>query len=111
VESVFAYDSRSIHRRSAIFFVRDLFENSRCRSGLINSSFGGTLAEAWTSGEAILGAAEFAPGAQAAIEQMKRAPADQAAFPTLLSAWEQANGVADSTNEGMEKGWASPRLR
>ncbi|MDR2563348.1 MAG: 9-O-acetylesterase [Prevotellaceae bacterium] len=45
---------------TAYFFGRDLNRNLKIPIGLINTSWGGTIAEAWTSGESLMAMPDFA---------------------------------------------------
>jgi len=49
---------------AAYFFARSLYEQYKVPIGLINSSYGGTLAEAWTSAEGLRSLPQFQPGLQ-----------------------------------------------
>jgi sialate O-acetylesterase len=51
------------------FFARDLHEELNVPIGLINTSWGGTLIEAWTSGEALSTVPEFADRVSKIVEQ------------------------------------------
>ena len=92
----------------AYFFARELFQKRGVPVGVIQSAWGGTPAEAWTSREALATVPELGAEAERQIAVMRRAPGDQAAFLPAMAAWEAANGLADGTNEGRAKGWAAP---
>jgi sialate O-acetylesterase len=55
---------------TAYFFGRDLHKNLNVPVGLINTSWGGTIAEAWTSGESL----EYMPDFKQALDDMKNQP-------------------------------------
>jgi sialate O-acetylesterase len=92
------------------FFARELFQKLGVPIGIVKSSLGGTPAEAWTRREALESMPELKNDIEPQIEEMKRAPDEQAAFPGLLADWEKKNGVPDTENEGFKNGWASPDL-
>ncbi|RVU00471.1 9-O-acetylesterase [Mucilaginibacter limnophilus] len=49
----------------AYFFARDLYKQYHIPIGLINTTWGGTVAEAWTSGQSLKKMPAFAPSVQA----------------------------------------------
>ncbi|MDR2622450.1 MAG: sialate O-acetylesterase [Dysgonamonadaceae bacterium] len=55
---------------TAYFFGRDLYKNLNVPIGLISTSWGGTVAEAWTSGESL----EYIPDFKQALDNMKNQP-------------------------------------
>ena len=92
------------------FFARDLYQKLGQPVGLINASWAGTPAEAWTRRGALAALPEFKPTMEQEIFDMEKAPAEQAAWPALQAAWEKQNGVADTENAGLAKGWAAPEF-
>jgi len=56
----------------AYFFGKNLYENKNIPIGLINSSWGGTYAEAWTSGESL----KTMPDYRLAVDEMKHKEID-----------------------------------
>jgi sialate O-acetylesterase len=94
----------------AYFFARDLHQKMGVPIGIIHSSFGGTPAEAWTSREAFERVPELKARAAEQIEIMEKTPAAIKAFPIDLAAWETANGLVDTINEGLKNGWAAPEF-
>lgn len=91
----------------AYFFARDVHVKLNVPIGILLSRWGGTPAEAWTRREVLTGLPELKPEVLRQIEEMERAPAEQAAWPALQAAWEKQNGVADSENTGFKDGWAA----
>jgi sialate O-acetylesterase len=57
---------------TAYFFGRDLYKNLNIPIGLISTSWGGTIAEAWTSSESL----EYMPDFKQALDDMKNQPAE-----------------------------------
>jgi len=56
----------------AYFFGRNLYENKNIPVGLINTSWGGTIAEAWTSGEAL----KTMPDFEKPVVEMEKSSSD-----------------------------------
>jgi sialate O-acetylesterase len=90
------------------FFARDLFQKLGVPVGIVHTSYGGTPAEAWTSREALNAVPELKTMADEQIAMMEKAPAEQAAWPAAMAAWQAINGLEDKTNAGLANGWASP---
>ena len=70
----------------AYFFARDLFQNLQIPVGIIDSSYGGTPAEAWTSQEAMDSVPELKNVADQQTAALRAAPGDLARFPAAISA-------------------------
>ena len=90
------------------FFAREIARKPGVPVGIINSSWGGTPCEAWTSRAALDRVPELQTLAARQIAVMERAPGEQAAFLPALTAWENTNGLADVENEGLKNSWAAP---
>lgn len=90
------------------FFAREILQALKIPIGVIHTSYGGTPAEAWTSREALNSVPDFKRVADGQIATIQAAPADLAAFPTALPAWEEKYGVKDGENAGVRQGWAVP---
>lgn len=88
------------------FFARHLHQELGVPIGLINSSWGGTLVEAWTSEEAL----QSDPRVKGVLSQaqlsLKNAPAAWKAHTKAVIEWEKAVQAVDPGNKGYEKGWA-----
>ncbi|MDR0546214.1 MAG: 9-O-acetylesterase [Dysgonamonadaceae bacterium] len=80
----------------AYFFGRDLYQNLNVPIGLINTSWGGTLAEAWTSAEALETMPYFRDAVQAIRTQDQTETMAQ--YNQKLAAWKAEVQAAD-------KGW------
>ncbi|GHU70301.1 9-O-acetylesterase [Bacteroidia bacterium] len=80
----------------AYFFGRDLYQNLNVPIGLINTSWGGTLAEAWTSAEALETMPYFRDAVQAVRAQDQTETMVQ--YNQKLAAWTAEVQTAD-------KGW------
>ncbi len=106
---------QSVRAFSAVgyFFGRDLYDALDVPIGLINTSWGGTPAEAWTSAEA-LGAHEETA---VLLDQWEKRLAD---YPRVLAEWKKAREAEeqgqpsvpafhkDPGNEGVKQGFAAP---
>lgn len=92
------------------FFGRELHQQLGVPMGLINTSWGGTLCEAWTSCEAL--SAE--PSLRYMPERLERflAHPDEVLvrYEEELAAWERSNNIPDDPgNQGYAQGWADPQ--
>jgi sialate O-acetylesterase len=93
------------------FFGRELHRKTGMPIGLINSSWGGTYAEAWTSRDFLL----TDPVQRQVVEQYE----DELRNPNSLGrevqarldAWRQANERTDTSNAGQTKGWHKPECK
>jgi len=93
------------------FFGRELNKDLKIPVGLINSSWGGTPAETWTTFKTL----ENDPDFSAMIERYKAALSSDAMdnYKKALAAWEKEKGsrkeddrIKDPGNKGFEQGWA-----
>lgn len=88
------------------FFGRQLHQDVKVPIGLIDSNWGGTIAEAWTSAEGLKKVPDFAP----ALDQLAQTAADlrkgAGAFEQRMREW-YAKGDPGSA---AEPGWADPAL-
>ncbi|MBF0648639.1 9-O-acetylesterase [Dysgonomonas sp. GY75] len=67
---------------TAYFFGRDLFEKLNVPIGLINSSWGGTFAEAWTSASSL----EMMPAFQSVVAEVKEMPHSESEVQAIFQA-------------------------
>jgi sialate O-acetylesterase len=72
------------------FFGRKLNKDLNVPIGLINSSWGGTIAEAWTPEPALLAKPELAPLVQTAKDYPARYPAIKAKYDADYAKWQAA---------------------
>ncbi len=79
---------------TALFFGRELLRQRRQPLGLVVSSWGGTVCEAWTSANGLQSLPEFAPS----IEQLTAAADDQRPLQERAAAFWQAVALRDSPN-------------
>jgi len=83
------------------FFGRDLYRELKIPIGLIHSSWGGTIAEAWTSSEGLRPLADFNARIEAVARSKPTSPNDYAAE---YESWCQRN------DPGTKQGWAKTEV-
>jgi len=81
------------------FFGRDLYRELKIPIGLIHSSWGGTIAEAWTSAAGLKPLGDFADRLEAVAAQPKAKPED---FTAEYEKW------CGKNDPGTRQGWAKP---
>lgn len=89
----------------AYFFAREIYQHKKIPIGLIHTSWGGTVAEAWTSA----GTLEKMDDFKAAVEKVKQSD-DQTAragFVTAMQSWQQQVSAKD---EGLSGNWQATSL-
>ncbi|MDX9975845.1 MAG: sialate O-acetylesterase [FCB group bacterium] len=96
---------------AAYFFGRKIHEDLNVPVGLIHTSWGGTLCEAWTSREALMTMPEF----KAAIEESEKNKVDlsdlQKQYDAENAEWEK---TLDAKDAGLSAGtavWAAPGVK
>jgi sialate O-acetylesterase len=92
------------------FFARELYQNLKVPIGFINSSWGGTPAEAWTSHEALVSSPELKPILDRYESSLNALPQTKAAYAQALAQWEEKNLYIDAENKGEALGYADPAL-
>lgn len=90
------------------YFARALHQKLGVAVGIINSSWGGTVAEAWTSRQGLQGD----PTLRGYVDRLDRflgpdGDVERAAVKKLVEAWEQSI-PKDQGNSGLTLGWARP---
>lgn len=90
------------------FFGRDIEKYRNVPVGLIETCWGGTVAEAWTSGESLRQMLDFAQ----AVEKVKTMPdnvaARRAQYEREWQQWNDEVGMRDKGMKGGEAVWAAP---
>ncbi len=79
------------------FFARDLYQKLGIPVGMIHTSWGGTVAQAWTSKEGLSKAPELKGYADAAKNALDNYSAEVAAFQPKIDAFKAAKAVWDET--------------
>ena len=82
---------------AGFFFGRELYQQLKVPIGLIHSSWGGTVAEAWTSAEGLRPLGDFDARLEAVAKQTEQKPVD---FVAEYENWCQAN------DPGSQQGWS-----
>jgi sialate O-acetylesterase len=91
------------------FFARAVHETRAVAIGIIDSTWGGTCIEAWTSLEALAPVLPDLPAQRAALaEQLGDLPRVQRDYERAFLAWQRANLPLDEVNQGLARGWAQP---
>ncbi len=85
------------------FFARHLQEKLGVPIGLVHTSWGGTVCEAWTSGAALKTMADFKPAIEAIEASIDRLPELQREYVEKLVLWEKTFADMD---EGGKKKWS-----
>ncbi|WP_300600871.1 sialate O-acetylesterase [Niabella sp.] len=91
----------------AYFFAREIYEKTKIPIGLIHSSWGGTIAEAWTSYETLQRLPDFAAPSQ----KIKGTPkTDRSTFDRLMAEWNEKRQTADKGIQNGKAIWAAADL-
>jgi sialate O-acetylesterase len=90
------------------FFGRELYQHLKVPIGLIDSSWGGTPAEAWTSHEALVSSPELKPILERYEKSLNMLPQAKEAYAQSLAQWEEKNLYIDAGNKGEALGYADP---
>src|SRR5215216_4591662 len=91
------------------FFGRELYQHLKVPIGLINSSWGGTPAEAWTTHDALLSSPELKPILDKYQSSLNALPQTKEAYARALAQWEEKNLYLDAGNKGEALGYADPK--
>ncbi|MHB9023138.1 MAG: sialate O-acetylesterase [Armatimonadota bacterium] len=76
--------------------------------GLINTSWGGTPAESWTSAEALMAEPALRPMMERTYRDLEDFPRAEAAYRDAMEKWQQQYIPRDAGNSGFANGWADP---
>lgn len=90
---------------TAYFFARELYTKTGIPIGLIHTSWGGTVAEAWTSAETL----KTIPDFTSALDRVTSASA-QAEYEQELHLWNQIIDQNDKGRESGGSGWLSHEI-
>jgi sialate O-acetylesterase len=102
-------DPQTVRNFSAVayFFAKNLFLDKHMPIGIINSTWGGTVAEAWTSGSALKTMPAFAPFVKAAEDGMTQEKLD-AKYQTEVTGWIDSINAKDPSFQQGKLLWAQP---
>lgn len=92
------------------FFGREIHQQLKIPVGLINTSWGGTPAEAWTALEALRSSVELKPILDRYESSLNALPQTKAAYERALIEWEEKNLYVDGENKGEALGYANPAI-
>lgn len=81
---------------TAYFFAREIYSTLKVPVGILHSSWGGTIAEAWTSGKSLKMMPDFAPAVKEMEAKSKVKSLQQVDYTTLLSQWRAKVEAADA---------------
>ena len=90
------------------FFGRELHQQLKVPVGLIDSSWGGTPAEAWTSHEALVSVPLLRPILDRYRSSLNPLPITKETYVRALAQWEEKNLHVDPGNKGEASGYADP---
>jgi sialate O-acetylesterase len=90
------------------FFGRELYQHLKVPIGLINSSWGGTPAEAWTSHDALVSSPELKPILDRYESSLNMPAQAKEAYAQAVAQWEEKNLYIDAGNKGEALGYADP---
>lgn len=90
---------------TAYFFAREIYEKTGIPIGLIHSSWGGTIIEAWMSREALTPFSIYT----AAIEKIQRPDAEEV-YAKDLAEWNRVAEQQDQVKTATQGEWFAPQL-
>ena len=93
------------------FFGREIHQQVKVPVGLINTSWGGTPAEAWTSLDALRSSPELKPVLDRYESSLNALPQTKEAYARALLDWEAKNLYVDGENKGEALGYADPATK
>jgi len=94
----------------AYFFAKNLFDNKNVPIGLINTSWGGTIAEAWTSGNSLKTMPDFVTPVSE-MEKSNYDPIDpQTKYEQDLVIWKNKVELADNGKKNGQAIWTGTEL-
>ncbi|WBO83024.1 sialate O-acetylesterase [Hymenobacter yonginensis] len=94
----------------AYYFGRDLLRRYNVPVGLIAADWGGTVAEAWVSAEALQQLPDFRASVAALQQQSSSFAEQEAAYAARLNAWQQSPAGQDQGLLPGRPSWADPAL-
>lgn len=100
-------DPKTVHEFSAVayFFAKNLYDDKHIPIGIINSTWGGTVAEAWTSGDALKTMPDFAPFVKETENGLTQEKVDQK-YKDDVRAWLNTINAKDPAYRNGQLEWA-----
>lgn len=100
-------DSKTVADFSAVayFFAKNLYDDKHVPIGIINSTWGGTVAEAWTSGDALKTMPEFAAFVKETENGLTQEKLDQK-YKDDVQAWLRSIDTKDPAYQNGKLAWA-----
>lgn len=90
---------------TAYFFAREIYTKTKIPIGLIHSSWGGTIAEAWTSYETLKMLPDFAAAAKEIKDNSQNISAEN--YQSKLEKWQAGFEAKDKGYKGADPIWAA----
>jgi sialate O-acetylesterase len=103
-----APETRAKMSAVAYYFAKRINAELGVPVGIIDSTWGGTPAEPWTSREALESVPELKDPIDKAIDAFANQPAHVASYAADCAKWEHDFGREDAGNTGFDAGWAAP---
>ncbi|HEX3385795.1 MAG TPA: sialate O-acetylesterase, partial [Mucilaginibacter sp.] len=102
-------DPQTVRDFSAVayFFAKNLFKDKHIPIGIINSTWGGTVAEAWTSGSALKTMPAFAPFVKAIENGLTQQKLNER-YQSEVKMWIDSINVKDPVFQKNKLLWAEP---
>ncbi len=94
----------------AYYFGREIQRNLGVPVGLIDSSWGGTIAETWTSREALLSEPFYRNMVEEYELELRNPEEARRLWQSRQTEWAQKFQLHDTGNEAKSKAWAAPEL-
>lgn len=90
---------------TAYFFAREVYEKTKIPIGLIHTSWGGTIAEAWTSAESLKKMTDFS----AAVDKIQQAAKNSStiSYDEKVAGWVKMTTEKDSGYQAGQLKWAA----
>lgn len=94
----------------AYFFARNIYQSTHIPIGLIHTSWGGTIAEAWVSGTSLKTMADFKPAVEKMEAQVKLEAGSAKDYQQQLKEWQNKLNTEDAGYKDEKAVFAAPDL-